>query len=233
VQSVADALPEPKKTLLLVNFYGIGYLDTPRNRQTLLTFVAEEFEGDTAATLTAAVNAMSEGEVRHVYEVVSALTDSVFPIDRSITTGMFRSLDCRETVPFNNLTRTQALYEKMLMPQLGKGRLVASQQAFDICAFWPVEPAPASEHRPVNSTIPTLVLQGRYDTATNSEVGPTVMEGLRNGVLVELSSTGHGAIVFSQCARDIGVAFVNNPQQKPDTRCTATLLPKFVLPPAQ
>jgi pimeloyl-ACP methyl ester carboxylesterase len=233
VQAVADTLPEDEKTLLLANFYGVGYLATPRDRQTLLTFVAEEFDGDTAATLTAAVTAMSEVEVRHVYDVVSALTDSVLPLDREVTTGMFRSVDCRETVSFSDPAQTQAIYDTMLMPQLGQGRLVAAQQAYEFCSFWPVEAAPASEHRPVNSTIPTLVLQGRYDVQTNSEMGIMVMEGLRNGTFVEFSSTGHGAIVYSQCAKDIGVAFVNNPARVPDTGCTAELFPQFVLPPAE
>jgi len=163
--------------------------------------------------------------------VVSALTDSVLPLDRDITIGMFRSVDCREMVSVSNPGQTQALYDAMLIPQLGQGRLLAAQQAYDICSFWPVEPAPASEHRPVNSTIPTLVLQGRYDVQTNSEMGIQVMEGLRNGTFVELSSTGHGAIVASQCAKDIGVAFVNNPDRTPDTRCTTDLFPEFVLSP--
>ncbi|MEB3359440.1 MAG: alpha/beta fold hydrolase [Synechococcales bacterium] len=233
VQAVANELPEADQTLLLANFYGIGYLATPRNRETLLTFVAEEFEGDTAASLTAAVNAMSEVEVRHVYDVVAALTDSVLPLDGEVTTGMFRSLDCRELVPFSDPAQTQAIYDTMLMPQLGQGRLVLAQQAYDLCSFWPVEPAPASEHVPVNSTIPTLVFQGRYDVQTNSDMGRMMMEGLSNGTFVELSSTGHGAIVYSQCAKDIGVAFVNNPDRVPDTSCTADLFPEFVLPPAE
>ena len=233
VQSVANTLPEPDKTLLLTNLYGVGYESTPRDRNTLLTFVAEEFEGDTAATLTAAVNAMSEVEVRHVYDVVAALTDSVLPLDGEVTTGMFRSLDCREQIPFSDPAKTQAIYDTMRMPQLGQGRLVAAQQAYDLCSFWPVEPAPASEHVPVNSTIPTLVFQGRYDVQTNSDMGRMMMEGLSNGTFVELSSTGHGAIVASQCAKDIGVAFVNDPDRTPDTSCTAELFPTFVLPPAQ
>jgi len=233
VQAVANELPEADQTLLLANFYGVGYLETPRNRETLLTFVAEEFEGDTAASLTAAVNAMSEVEVRHVYDVVAALTDSVLPLDSEVTTGMFRSLDCRELVPFSDPAQTQAIYDTMLIPQLGQGRLVAAQQAYALCSFWPVEPAPASEHTPVNSTIPTLVFQGRYDVQTNSDMGRMMMEGLSNGTFVELSSTGHGAIVYSQCAKDIGVAFVNDPDRVPDTSCTADLFPEFVLPPAE
>lgn len=234
VQAVADTLPESEQTLLLTNFYGVGYVETPRNRETLLSFVAEEFEGDTAATLTDSINAMSAVEVRHVYDVVAALTDSVLPvIDSEVTSGMFRSLDCREQVAFSDPAQTQAIYDTMLMPQLGQTRLLSAQQAYDLCSFWPVEPAPANEHRPVNSTIPTLVLQGRYDVQTNSAMGRMVMEGLSNGTFVELSSTGHGAILYSQCARDIGVAFINNPDRAPNTRCTADLFPEFVLPPAE
>jgi hypothetical protein len=50
---------------------------------------------------------------------------------------------------------------------------------------------------------------------------------------VEFSSAGHGVIGFSQYAKDIGVAFVNNPTRRPDTSCTADLFPEFVLPPAE
>ncbi|HIK43333.1 MAG TPA: alpha/beta fold hydrolase, partial [Leptolyngbyaceae cyanobacterium M65_K2018_010] len=233
IQSIANTLPDSEGVLLLVNLLGVGYTDAPRNRETLIAFVAEEFKGDTAATLTAAVQAMSEVEVRHVYDVVSALTDSFSGVDAGITTGMFRSVDCRELVPFSNPAQTQANYEAMLMPQLGTGRVVAARQAYDLCSFWPVEAAPASEHAPINSAIPTLVLQGRYDVQTNTEMGIEVMAGLRNGTFVEFSSTGHGAIVVSQCAKDIGVAFVNNPTRVPDTSCTADLFPSFVLPPAE
>jgi hypothetical protein len=59
------------------------------------------------------------------------------------------------------------------------------------------------------------------------------MEGLRNGTFVEFSNTGHGVLIYSQCAKDIGVAFVNDPTRTPDTSCTADLFPAFVLPPAE
>jgi pimeloyl-ACP methyl ester carboxylesterase len=231
VQAAANALPETKKALLLANLYGVGYLNTPRNRETLLTFVAEEFKGDTANRLTAALKSMSDIEVRHVYDVVSALTDSVMPFDQLITWGMYRSFDCRENAP--DLTQVQASYNSRLMPLLGVGSLKSAQKTSDICSLWPVERAPASERVPVNSSIPTLVLQGRYDTQTSSAMGSRVMEGLRNGTFVEFSSAGHAVIEFSQCAKDIGVAFVNNPGRRPNTSCTATLVPKFVLPPAK
>ena len=41
---------------------------------------------------------------------------------------------------------------------------------------------------------------------------------------------GHGALIFSQCAKDIGLAFVERPDAALSTRCIETLKPKWVLP---
>lgn len=49
--------------------------------------------------------------------------------------------------------------------------------------------------------------------------------------MVLFPETGHGAIRYSQCAKDIGAAFFNNLEAKIDTACIQDLLPQFVLPP--
>lgn len=49
--------------------------------------------------------------------------------------------------------------------------------------------------------------------------------------MVLFPETGHGAIRYSQCAKDIGAAFFNNLEAEIDTACIQDLLPQFVLPP--
>lgn len=49
--------------------------------------------------------------------------------------------------------------------------------------------------------------------------------------VVEVPEAGHGAIIFSQCVRDIGMAFVERPGEAPDTACINSLKPRWVLPP--
>ncbi len=71
----------------------------------------------------------------------------------------------------------------------------------------------------LKSSIPTLVLQGRYDTQTNATVGHQAMAGLSNGFYLEFPKSGHGVLVFSQCAKDVGAAFVNDPTQLPKADC--------------
>jgi hypothetical protein len=42
---------------------------------------------------------------------------------------------------------------------------------------------------------------------------------------------GHGALIFSQCAKDIGMAFIEQPGAELATGCIETLKPQWVLPP--
>jgi pimeloyl-ACP methyl ester carboxylesterase len=231
VQQQAIERPQSELVELLANFYGVGYqAGMPRDRNTLLTFVDENFEGEAAQSLSAAVNALSDIEVRHVYEVVSDYTDLVVDVDGNSTTGMYWSVVCQDIRPLNELSATDAVLAGLEIPQLGPARYASSLEAYAICNTWPVEPSRDAPFAAVKSDIPTLVLQGRYDLATTTAVGPQVMAGLSNGVYVELPNAGHSVMNFSQCAKDIGVAFVVTPDQEPDTSCTADLNPDFVLP---
>jgi pimeloyl-ACP methyl ester carboxylesterase len=233
VQGQIATLPEAEQFVETANFYGIGYQSgKPRNRETLLAYVDETFEGGVAQSLTADVNALSEVEVRHVYEIVSAFWANVNPLEAVVATGMFRSVDCREAVAFSDGAVTEAVVAELAMPPLAADNYQSAIDAYNICQVWPVEPAPASEHALLESDIPTLVLQGRYDTQTNSEMGRRATEGLSNGRYVEFSSAGHMVFQFSDCAKDVGVAFVMNPEGELNTSCTADLFPEFVLPPS-
>ena len=223
------AMPSESQALATDNLLGVGYLPgKPRDRATLQSFVDEVFPGPAGQLLTARLREMSPIEVRHVYEVIVDLSNTVVP--ELVTVGMFWSLDCREQVPFSDVNQTNATYNSLRMPGLGSGLLATARTAYSLCRNWPVEPADPQEHQRLETNIPTLVFQSRYDTQTPTYMGPQAIAGLTNGKLVEFPNSGHGAIVFSQCAKDIGLAFLNDPQRFPDTSCTASLQPKFVLP---
>jgi len=59
--------------------------------------------------------------------------------------------------------------------------------------------------------------------------GEDAAESLTNVFEVEFPNTGHGAILFSQCARDIGEAFINNPHVAPLTTCSDELTTQFIV----
>jgi pimeloyl-ACP methyl ester carboxylesterase len=100
---------------------------------------------------------------------------------------------------------------------------------FDLCAEFVPQPRPGF-HDPVTADIPTLVMQGTFDTQTAPSWGALMAASLPNGRLVVLPETGHGTLAFSQCARDIGAAFLENPAAPFGDSCAADLTPAFLLP---
>ncbi|MGF1491594.1 MAG: alpha/beta hydrolase [Microcoleaceae cyanobacterium] len=234
VKQQIDALSETEQKRALDNLIGVGYqVALPRDRNTLLIYADETFPGETGQSIRSNLQQMSEIEVRHIYEIISDIADEIIPnVDGAETSGMFRSLDCREQVAFSTLEETLAVYNSMEIPALGSMRLQAAGQAYGLCSLWPVEPADPSEHQTLRSDIPTLILQGRYDSQTPTFMAPLTAEGLTNSTVVEFPNSGHGVIVFSQCAKDVGVAFINQPTQSINTNCVSDVQPEFVLPDA-
>jgi hypothetical protein len=53
---------------------------------------------------------------------------------------------------------------------------------------------------------------------------------LFRATVVEVPEAGHGAIIFSQCVKDIGMALVERPGEAPDTACLESLKPRWILP---
>jgi pimeloyl-ACP methyl ester carboxylesterase len=98
-----------------------------------------------------------------------------------------------------------------------------------MCREFAPQPRPGF-HDPVTAAIPTLVMQGAFDTQTAPSWGALMVSSLPKGRLVFLPETGHGALAFSQCAKDIGVAFLENPEAPFDASCAAALTPAFLLP---
>ncbi len=234
VLNVIDSLPEKERTVTRGNFYGVGYQSgMPRDRKTLIATIAEIFPKSQVEALTKPLQTKTDTEIRHIYEVIGTIFREAKLLDNGTPGGTFRSFDCQDLLPSSNPAQTEANAKQMEMPELGRSNLKAARQAYALCKSWQVEPAPTSNSEVVKSTIPTLVLQGRYDIQTNSTVGKQAMAGLTNGTYLEFPKAGHGVLLFSQCAKDVGAAFVNNPSRPPNAECRETLKPKFVLPPVK
>jgi hypothetical protein len=75
-----------------------------------------------------------------------------------------------------------------------------------------------------------MVVYGLNDTQTSSADARHAAKTLPRSQVIEVPEVGHGAIIFSQCAKDIGMAFIERPEKAADTACLAGLKPKFVLP---
>jgi hypothetical protein len=74
-----------------------------------------------------------------------------------------------------------------------------------------------------------MVVYGLNDTQTSPTDARRAVQTLSR--VIGVPEAGHGAIIFPQCVKDIGMAFIERPETAPDTACLATLKPTFVLPP--
>lgn len=98
---------------------------------------------------------------------------------------------------------------------------------------WPVVAAPIAVKNPVSSTVPTLILQGRYDIKTPVPMGRRAARELVNSTLALFPRQGHE--VWSKatsCAGKIATAFVLNPEQALDLACLEERRPQWALPAA-
>ncbi|MEH2293787.1 alpha/beta fold hydrolase [Nostoc sp.] len=232
VLTMIETLPEKERPKARANLYGVGFqTQKPRDRSVLIASIAEIFPENKRQPLIQPLQTMSNTEMRHVYESIGTIFRSVLKIDSDEAEGVFRSFDCQDLVPSSDQAQTNATFKALEMPSLGVTRALGARQAYAICQIWSVKPAPQRDREIVKSSIPTLILQDRYDAQTPTTVGKQALAGLRNGTLIEFPNFGHGALVFSQCARDVGAAFVTNPTSSPNAACKEALKTKFVLPP--
>jgi hypothetical protein len=138
-------------------------------------------------------------------------------------------LACQESIPFNSREGFEA-YNAGLKFQILASDTAAQAQMYDVCNWIPPNPR-AGQHEPVTSDIPALVLYGLNDTQTSSADAKDVASHLGNARVLGFPEAGHGALIFSQCAKDIGLAFIERPEGELATECIATLKPNWTLPP--
>ncbi len=143
--------------------------------------------------------------------------------------SFFNTIHCVEDVPFERFEQAVNSYHDLAFPQLGK--LELSQALADLCQNWPVEAAPIQVKDPVSSTVPTLVLQGAYDTRTPVFMGKRAARELTNSTYVLVPQEGHE--VWSNagdCVGQIATAFVQDPDADLDLSCLDARKPKWALP---
>lgn len=158
---------------------------------------------------------------RVVYEVRGGNWDfvariaSVVVFDRTMSYGMYYSVVCSEDADF-----TLEDYDLSGLPaQIVAMEDDSAQFILDACKMWNVEMLDPSVDDPVSSDIPTLVLTGAFDPITPPEYAREAAKTLSNSYLVEFPAGAHGAVGSSECADNILLGFLDDPNQAPDTSC--------------
>jgi pimeloyl-ACP methyl ester carboxylesterase len=208
-----------------------AYADFARQepaRTTLEALVRDHLPAADVANVLSLLAQMTDGDVAEVFAAAGA--EFRARIDPLVGVTDLALVSCQEDVPFNSPEGFAAFNATLPWPFLNRPEF-AGDNLFVFCPG--LAPALPFEgfHDPVTSDIPTLVLWGYNDTQTSMKDALLAAESLGNAQAVGFPEAGHGALIFSACARDIGRAFIDLPGEPVNTACTEALKPRFVLPP--
>lgn len=205
-----------------------AYAALPPRRKTLRALVTDHLPAADIDPTLALLDQLTDADVAAVFKAVSKEA-------RRIYQPMIGVLDllvvaCQEDMPFNSIDGMKATVAGLKYPFLAQSSYANDFAVIKACQYLP--PAPTEGyHDAVVSDIPTLVLYGWLDTQTSTEDTELAAASLTNARVLGFPEAGHAALVFSQCARDIGFAFVERPADALATDCIEPLKPKWVLPP--
>ena len=197
----------------------------------LRAFIKTQFAGADASRLLLLADEMTDADVETLAQIIfGKARDYATFFNIALALNLYV---CQEHMPFNNMEGALATFEALEIPQVARGKWGTVSNLLENCDLFPTGQEPQGFHDPVESDIPAPILLGTADTQTAASWGQHAAETLDNSQVVLFPETGHGAIRFSQCARDIGAAFYNNPGGKLDTTCADDLLPVFKLVPEE
>jgi pimeloyl-ACP methyl ester carboxylesterase len=178
--------------------------------------------------ILALLDLMTEAEVAAFFsDVTGQVRGTYAPLVTALDTFI---VACQESLPFNSKEGFEAFNAGLTFPFLTLDT-AAQAQMYKICDLIPPVAARAGQHDPVTSDIPALVLYGLNDTQTSSADARDTAARLGNARALGFPEAGHGALIFSQCAKDIGLAFIERPADDLATGCIDSLKPRWVLPP--
>lgn len=198
-------------------------------------FPGTEFEPDSIRPLLSEIWRAAHGELTQVYRERLGTGPVTSDSDSFLARGKTMSYACRDLVGF--ITRADLRRAARDLPGLAPMFL---DPDFDIadgwvpdspagCRLWRVGVADPVQHRPVRSSIPTLVLAGEYDAAVPPLMVRQIPPTLRRSFYYEFPAAPHIQLVngnpVSSCARSITGQFLNAPTRRPDSSCIDSLPP--------
>lgn len=193
-------------------------------------FVQRHFSGIDAEILTSLVGQMTPDDIAEVFRRLRNLDR--FSEQLHELAFALRMFTCNDSVPFNSAERARDRIASYRIPGLTEreGRTMAYE--LSACGGFPTGTLGEEFHSPVtgDGSIPAMVFTGTNDIQTATSWSEQAADNLVGSQFVRFPNTGHGATLFSQCARDVAGAFFDQPAAPVNVSCASKPMPRFVLP---
>jgi hypothetical protein len=198
-------------------------------------FPGNQFAPDSIRPLLSEIWRSAHGQLTQVYRERLGTGPATSDADSFLAEGKTMSYVCRDLVGF--ITRADLRQAARDLPELAPMFLDPNFDLPDVwnpvspagCRHWKVGVADPAQHRPVRSSIPTLVLAGELDSAVPPLVVRQIPPTLRRSFSYEFPAAPHIQLAnsnpVSACARSITGQFLDAPTRRPDSSCIDSLPP--------
>ncbi|TMV10656.1 alpha/beta fold hydrolase [Arenibacterium halophilum] len=214
---------------------GRDYLDlrfvTP-SVDPLITLANAHFEEKTASAIVALARQLDPGEVARVFDLIRIDNQAtVKDVEGDLQLMLYA---CQED--FANGWNSPEKFRELMVAEGSWGPVMQDILVGGLAAYF-VEPCALFKKHPRenwtsvgSSDLPVLSMNGELDTQTAAVWGALSVQNYSNAQMVIVPESGHGTIQFSQCARDITAAFIEDPEGNLDTSCVEDLRLPVMLP---
>ena len=197
----------------------------------LITLIETHMTAETAEVLTGLVRQLDEAEVARVFSLIREDNEAtVQDVEGALQLYLYA---CQED--FADGWNSSEKFSR-LMAEDGTWGPLMQEAIVDMVASFETacplfEKHPREDWTTVGSSDrPVLSMNGELDTQTAGVWGALAVQEYSDAQVVMVPESGHGTIRFSQCAKDITAAFIEDPEGALDTSCVEDLRLPVMLP---
>lgn len=152
------------------------------------------------------------------------------------STGKFYSVECREEHHMTDIDRIDAQVDELEAQGIPESLIIALyvavySPAVNVCPDWESGTAHDDERAQLVSSVPSLLLSGRFDPITPPRWGEIGAAGLSAATLIVSPSLAHSSVLEDPCIDNLVAAFLGDPSTVLDTSCVVTMMPPEVTVP--
>ena len=200
---------------------------TTQNRQGLIN-ISSGLPDVLSGELISLVNRMSDDEIADVFDTIASAAYISREIQfNGITTS---TVNCNDRYGDLDYSRMLEVWRTYDVPYMLIQRLDANAYLSLFCSVAGIDGSNQVSKDPVTTDLPSMVFTSSLDHQTAVEWGEIAYASLANAGYIRFPMSDHGAVRYSDCARDIANAFFAYPEVAPNQNCVETLRPDFVLP---
>lgn len=146
------------------------------------------------------------------------------------STGKFYSVECREEHHLTDIDVIDEQFDTLQADGIPEILLTALYSAVyspavHVCPEWDSGTAHEDERAPLVSSVPSLLLSGRFDPITPPRWGEIAAAGLTASTLIVSPSLSHSSVLEDACIDGLVAAFLADPSTMLDTSCVVMMQP--------